>query len=131
MKAKVDSLLSKAVYALLAVFFVWTAAAIFINNFYSYSPVLLAVSASAALLLITCAWLFIRKNEAFLIKHIRFFTLGFFLFMGAVQIVMIFPLRYKPVFDVDVKHCPAAFFLAGHQRLINRVLLFGITCLKE
>lgn len=101
MKAKAAVFLSDTVYILLGACFVCTVAATFINNFYSYSPVLLAVSASAALLLITCTWLLIRKNETFFTKHIRLFTLGFFLLMGAVQLAMIFPLRYKPVFDVD------------------------------
>lgn len=112
MKAKLASFLSDTVYILLGACFVCTVAAVFINNFYSYSPVLLAVSAMSALLFIICAWLLIEKNEAFFSKHIRFFTLGFFLFMGAVQIVMIFPLRYKPVFDVDALFGGAAEWAA-------------------
>lgn len=101
MKAKAASFLSKIVYALLAVCLTWAVAAVFVNNFYSYSPIILALLSSAAFLMIVSAWLFIRKNETFFTKHIRLFTLGFFLFMGAIQIAMIFPLRYKPVFDVD------------------------------
>lgn len=101
MTEKVFCGLSKALCTALALLFTWAVAAIFIMNHYSYSLPLLALLALASLLFVVLAWLFVVKNEEFFRKNIRYFTLGFLLFMGIVQVLMIFPLRYTPKWDVD------------------------------
>ena len=101
MTEKVFCGLSKALCTALALLFTWAVAAIFIMNHYSYSLPLLALLALASLLFVVLAWLFVVKNEEFFRKNIRYFTLGFLLFMGIVQVLMIFPLRYMPEWDID------------------------------
>ncbi|MBR3486167.1 MAG: hypothetical protein IKH31_01150 [Clostridia bacterium] len=101
MTEKVFCGLSKALCTALTLLFTWVVAAIFIMNHYSYSLPLLALLALASLLFVVLAWLFVVKNEEFFRKNIRYFTLGFLLFMGIVQVLMIFPLRYTPKWDVD------------------------------
>lgn len=101
MTEKVFCGLSKALCTALTLLFTWVVAAIFIMNHYSYSLPLLALLALASLLFVVLAWLFVVKNEEFFRKNIRYFTLGFLLFMGIVQVLMIFPLRYMPEWDID------------------------------
>lgn len=101
MTEKVFCGLSKALCTALALLFTWAVAAICVMNHYSYSLPLLALLALASLLFVVLAWLFVVKNEEFFRKNIRYFTLGFLLFMGIVQVLMIFPLRYMPEWDID------------------------------
>lgn len=101
MREKILMWLSKVLFTALALLFTWAVAAIFIMNHYSYSLPLLALLALASLLFVVLAWLFVVKNEEFFRKNIRYFTLGFLLFMGIVQVLMIFPLRYMPEWDID------------------------------
>ena len=101
MKGRLSGILSKAVYTALALFLLWVIFAVFINNFYDYSAWILAGSITTALLLITGVWLLIKRNELFFVKHSRIITAVFLTFMGAAQIIMVFPLRYTPIFDVD------------------------------
>lgn len=100
MKERVSIILSKLIYALSAGFFIWTIAAIFMRNYYSYNSLALAGAAVAYILLIALMWMLFKKKESFIKKRIRYFTLGFFLLMGIVQIIMIFILRYTPKYDI-------------------------------
>lgn len=101
MNEKLTRILSRAVYALTAVLFLWAVTAIFVKNHYGYKAGLLAAASAGALILTVSAWFVIKKKEAFFIKYRRIVTAAFLAFMGTAQIIMIFPLRYTPVFDVD------------------------------
>ena len=101
MREKLSIGLSKALAAILAVCFTWAIAAVFIINYYSYCLPILAPLAAVFLSFIVFVWKVIKKNEAFLLGYRKVITWGFFLFIGIVQIIMIFPLRYTPKWDVD------------------------------
>lgn len=101
MREKLSIGLSKALAAILAVCFTWAIAAVFIINYYSYCLPILAPLAAVFLSFIVFVWKVIKKNEAFLLGYRKVITWGFFLFIGIVQIIMIFPLRYTPKWDID------------------------------
>lgn len=101
MRERISVGLSKALCAVLALLFTWAIAAVFIVNYYSYCLPILAVLAAASLFLIVLVWQLIKKHEALLGDNRKVITRGFFLFMGIIQIIMIFPLRYTPKWDVD------------------------------
>lgn len=101
MRERISFGLSKALCAVLALLFTWTIAAVFIANYYSYCLPILTVLAAASLFLIVLVWQLIKKYEAFLRDYRKVITWGFFLFMAIIRIVMIFPLRYTPKWDVD------------------------------
>lgn len=101
MRERLSNGLSKALCVVLTLLFTWAIAAVFVMNYYSYCLPILAPLAAAFLLLIVFTWRLIKKNEAFLLGYRKVITWGFFLFMGIVQIIMIFPLRYTPKWDVD------------------------------
>ncbi len=96
-----SAIAARAALALTALVYVWAAAAVFYENYYGYKLPALGISAAAALLLIISAWLLAVRFEPFFARNRRRITLGFLLFMGVIQFVMIFPLRYTPHFDID------------------------------
>lgn len=101
MRERLSNGLSKALCMVFALLFTWAIAAVFIMNYYSYCLPILAALAAASLFLIILAWQLIKKLEAFIGDNRKVITWGFFLFIGIVQIIMIFPLRYTPKWDVD------------------------------
>ena len=101
MRERLSIGLSKALCAVLALLFTWAIAAVFVMNYYSYCLPILAVLAAASLFLIVLVWQLIKKHEALLGDNRKVIAWGFFLFMGILQIIMIFPLRYTPKWDVD------------------------------
>lgn len=101
MRERISFGLSKALCAVLALLFAWAIAAVFLVNYYSYCLPILAVLAAASLFLIVLVWQLIKKHEALLGDNRKVIAWGFFLFMGIIQIIMIFPLRYTPKWDVD------------------------------
>ncbi len=101
MRERISFGLSKALCAALALLFTWAIAAVFLVNYYSYCLPILAVLAAASLFLIVLVWQLIKKHEALLGDNRKVIAWGFFLFMGIIQIIMIFPLRYTPKWDVD------------------------------
>ncbi|MBR6109960.1 MAG: hypothetical protein IKQ36_09515 [Clostridia bacterium] len=101
MRERISFGLSKALCVVLALLFTWAIAAVFLVNYYSYCLPILAVLAAASLFLIVLVWQLIKKHEALLGDNRKVIAWGFFLFIGIVQIIMIFPLRYTPKWDVD------------------------------
>lgn len=101
MRERLSNGLSKALCVVLTLLFTWAIAAVFIVNYYSYCLPILAPLSAAFLSFIVFVWKVIKKNEAFLTDNRKVITWGFLLFMGIVQIIMIFPLRYTPKWDVD------------------------------
>ena len=101
MRERISFGLSKALCAVLALLFTWAIAAVFLANYYSYCLPILAVLAAASLFLIVLIWQLIKKYEALLMDNRKVIAWSFFLFMGIIQIIMIFPLRYTPKWDVD------------------------------
>lgn len=101
MRERLSNGLSKALCAVLTLLFTWAIAAVFIVNYYSYCLPILAPLSAAFLSFIVFVWKVIKKNEAFLTDNRKVIAWGFFLFMGIIQIIMIFPLRYTPKWDVD------------------------------
>ena len=101
MRERLSNGLSKALCVVLAILFTWAIAAVFVLNYYSYCLPVLAPLAAASLLLIVFIWRLIKKNEAFLLGYRKVITWGFLLFMGIIQIIMIFPLRYTTKWDID------------------------------
>lgn len=101
MRERLSNGLSKALAAILTLCFTWAIAAVFLANYYSYCLPILAVLAAAVIFFIILVWQLIKKHEAFLGDNRKVIAWGFFLFMGIIQIIMIFPLRYTPKWDVD------------------------------
>ena len=101
MRERISFGLSKALCAVLALLFTWAIAAVFIVNYYSYCLPILAVLAAASLFLVVLVWQLIKKHEALLKDYRKVIAWSFFLFMGIIRIIMIFPLRYTPKWDVD------------------------------
>ena len=101
MRERISFGLSKALCAVLALLFTWAIAAVFIVNYYSYCLPILAVLAAASLFLVVLVWQLIKKYEALLVDNRKVIAWSFFLFMGIIRIIMIFPLRYTPKWDVD------------------------------
>ena len=101
MRERISVGLSKALCAVLALLFTWAIAAVFIVNHYSYCLPILAVLAVASLFLIVLVWQVIKKHEALLMDNRKVIAWSFFLIMGIIQIIMVFPLRYTPKWDVD------------------------------
>ncbi|MBQ4428783.1 MAG: hypothetical protein II871_03315 [Clostridia bacterium] len=100
MKLKLSDTLSKIVYALLAVLFVWALVKMYFISYYAYSAPLLIFGTLAALGLMLLFWRFVKKREPFFEKHYRLITAGFLLFMFALQLAFSFPLRYSPAYDI-------------------------------
>ena len=86
MKLKLSDTLSKIVYALLAVLFVWALVKMHFISYYAYSAPLLITGTLAALGLMLLFWRFVKKREPFFEKHYRLITAGFLLFMFALQL---------------------------------------------
>lgn len=96
-----SGILAKAALVLTAACYLWAAVSVFARNFYDYDRLRLALCALCALGLIAGAWLLSSRFEPFIKRNSRPITAAFLCLMEMVQLVMIFPLRYTPVYDVD------------------------------
>ncbi|MCR5610366.1 MAG: hypothetical protein K6F68_00830 [Clostridiales bacterium] len=100
MKVRLPEILSKIVYALLALCFLFVLFAAFVGSSYEYKPLILLGLTLAALILMVEFRLTAGKREEFFKKHKRVITAVFLVFMGACQLGFSFPLKYEPLYDI-------------------------------
>ena len=107
-KGKGSVLFGRLIFAALAVFLTWAAAASIVDNHYGLDRLALLGSTLAALAVFVFLWILIMRSEAFLERNSRRLTALFLFFMGTCQLIIIFPLRYTPVYDVEAVFSGAA-----------------------
>lgn len=100
MKTGLPNVLSRIVYALTALCYLFVIYAGFVNGAYEYRPLILLGLTAAALILMFGFRLTAGKHEAFFKKHRRVITASVLVFIGACQLAFSFPLRFEPLYDI-------------------------------